>query len=292
MPSKKRLMSPDSRSIPRPVKTSFVLIAFLLAAVLPASAQAPSDADLVEWATGVGRMLHGYHAALDVAAAAIEERGGDRPAVYAGGPYDDGWAFSFGELEPDSTFVLQYGAIVSGSGQLTQFDAFDFRRVASAYHSLAALALVSVQSDFDTLRQGEEFTATDYRYAVLPFPEGQMTAFVSPAQTDPTATLFGNDVMYTVGQSGPRILDRTRFHHRLVSVPLAVQVGDVAALVVPDAPLPSPVDVLGVLERGSQIAVVAGRGVFVIQGDGTVGVVPEDDPFAQALRRGVARVRQ
>lgn len=276
-------------STSRPVKTSVVLIALLLATASPVRAQAPSDADAVRWTEGVGRMLHGYHAALNAATAAVDAQGGDRPSLYAGGPYDDGWAFSFGELEPDSTFVLRYGVIVSGSGEVAQVDAFDFRRDASPYHALAARALVAVQNDFAELRQSGEFTAAAYRVAVLPFPQGQMTAFVSPAQTDPAATLLGNDVMYTVGQSGPRILERTRFHHRLLALPLALPAGGVAALLVPDAPWPSPVDVLGALERGSQIAVVAGRGVFLIESDGTVDIVSEDDPRARELRRGAGR---
>ena len=188
--------------LPSPMKYALVLIASLLVAAPRAGAQDPAESRLLAWTTEVGRMLHGYHAALDVAAAAVGGHAEAPPALYAGGPYDDGWAFSFGEVEGDSAFVIRYGVIVRGDGVVARLDVFDHRRVASPYHALAARALAVVRDAFARLRREASFTAESYRYAVLPFPDGQLTAFVSPAQTRPGVTLMGNDVMYTLDRAG------------------------------------------------------------------------------------------
>lgn len=213
----------------------------------------------------------------------------DRPPLYAGGPYGDGWAFSFGALEGDSVFVIRYGVIVNGSGGIARLDAFDRRRLASSYHTLAARALAAVRIDFDRLRKGEEFAAEAYRYAVLPFPRGQMTAFVSPAQTRSGVTLMGNDVMYTLDRSDVRATDPDRFHFRLIPLPTVTAPEGLAVLLVPDAPLPSPVDVLNAMERGTPIAVAAGLGQYVVGPDGAITPLTYTNPLAESLRRAAER---
>ncbi|HEU4562494.1 MAG TPA: hypothetical protein VFS20_31985, partial [Longimicrobium sp.] len=77
------------------------VLALLALSASTARAQGGYTAEMREWASQAGRMLHGYHAALNVAAAAVRERSGARemPPLHAGGRYDDGWAFSFGALE-------------------------------------------------------------------------------------------------------------------------------------------------------------------------------------------------
>jgi hypothetical protein len=259
----------------------------LFAMVTPAPAQRAYTADLREWTSRAGRMLHGYYAAHGVAVAAVRERSGGRelPPLYAGGPYDDGWAFSFGSLEGDSAFVIRYGVIVTGSGTVAQFNEFPGRRVASPYHTLAARALARVQDDFQRIRTEQRFTAQEYRFAVLPFPRGELTAFVSPAQTRPGVTLAGSDMMVSLARDDVRILDRTRFHHRVIELPTVPPPNaEGAALIVPDAPAPSPVDVLHAMERKAPLFVLANRGAYLIGPDGSIEVLPEDDPRSRALR--------
>lgn len=108
-----------------------VLVAALLVSAASTRAQAPREADLLGWTSEVGRMLYSYYAALGVATAAVDAVTDARPPLYAGGPYDEGWAFSFGTLEADSTFVIPYGVIVDGNGEIVAFERFEQRRVAS-----------------------------------------------------------------------------------------------------------------------------------------------------------------
>lgn len=63
------------------------LVLALLALSTSARAQGVYTPEMSEWASQAGRMLHGYHAALDVAAAAVRERSGARelPPLHAGG---------------------------------------------------------------------------------------------------------------------------------------------------------------------------------------------------------------
>ena len=263
----------------------FLRRAPLLVVLLAGAASAQTEADYTRWTSGVGQMLARYHAGLAVAAAEIEARGGAVPGLYAGGPYDDGWAFSFGVLEGDSALVIGYGVIVAGDGSVARFDAFDERRQASAYHTLAARALAAVRDSASAFRaRHPEFTADAYRVAVLPFPRGSMTAFVSPAQTRAGVTLMGNDLMYQVRRSDLAVDAPTRFHHRLIPIPTDTPADAIASLLVPDAPMPSPVDVQHAMERGAPLVVVAWRGVYRLQPDGAVERLADDAPLVEAAR--------
>jgi hypothetical protein len=268
-----------------------LLVLALFALSTSARAQEVYTAEMREWTSQVGRMLHGYHAALDVAVSAVRERAGARelPPLHAGGPYDDGWAFSFGALEGDSAFVIRYGVIVGGSGAVARFDEFATRRVASPHHTQAARALARVLDDFRRIRAEQGFDADEFRFAVLPFPRGAMTAFVSPAQTRPGVTLSGSDLMVALAGDGGRILDRTRFHHRVIELPTAAPPNGVAALIVPDAPGPSPVDVLHAMERRAPLFVLTRRAAYLIGSDGAITILPEGDPRIRALRTGSTR---
>lgn len=54
-------------------------------------------------------------------------------------------------------------------------------------------------------------------------------------------------------------------------------------LYVPDAPYPSPLDVVHAMERGERLAVRAGQGVFLISPEGVMHRLDENDPFTQTL---------
>jgi hypothetical protein len=271
-----------------------LLVPALLALPTSARAQGGYTAEMREWTSGMGRMLHGYHTALGAAVSAVKERTGARelPPLHAGGPYEDGWAFSFGALEGDSAFVIRYGVIVDGSGAVARFDQFAGRRVASPHHTRAARALARVLDDFRRIRDEQGFSADEYRFAVLPFPRNGMTAFVSPAQTRPGVTLAGSDLMVSLAGDGGQILDRTRFHHRVIELPTEAPPNAVgAALIVPDAPGPSPVDVLHAMERDAPLFVLTRRAAYLIGPDGAIALLPDDDPRIRGLRPGGARER-
>jgi hypothetical protein len=262
-------------------------VLFAAAAILlsvPAGAQ--SDEQMLEWSTRTGRMLHAYHAAHAVASAAVERLGGSHDALplFAAGPWDDGWAFSFGALE-DTVFVIRYGVIVRGDGEIERVEPFPERRVASRHHTLAARALARVMDDFQQIRHEQRFDAAAYRFAVLPFPRGRLTAFVSPAPV-PGMTLAGSDVMYTLSRDEGEIISRTRFHHAVIALPADPPPNGTAILLVPDAPLPTPVDVSHAIARGAPLMVSAQRGVYLIAADGTISRLPENDPRVRAVREG------
>ncbi|HEU4557259.1 MAG TPA: hypothetical protein VFS20_05395, partial [Longimicrobium sp.] len=177
----------------------------------------------------------------------------------------------------------RYGVIVSGSGAVTRLDEFTARRVASPHHTLMARALARLRDDFGRIRTEQGFTADEYRFAVLAFPRDGLTAFVSPAQTRPGFTLAGSDMMVSLARDG-RILDRTRFHHRVMELPTSPPPDGEAALMVPDAPGPSPVDVLHAMERRAPLFVMTRPAVYLIAPDGAITVLPEDDPRVKAWR--------
>jgi hypothetical protein len=269
-----------------------VSAAVLLCATAPARAQSSFTPEMAAWTSRTGQMLYSYHAAHDVAVAAIRERAGSAeiPPLYAGGPYDDGWAFSFGALEGDSAFVIRYGVIVSGGGEVKQFDAFSQRRVASPFHTAAARALAAVREDFERHRAAQHFDAEAYRFAVLPL-DGGLTAFVSPAQTRPGVTLAGSDQMYEIGR-GSRIQSTIRFHGRVIALPLNPPPhAEVAVLIVPDAPAVAPTDVLVAMERRAPLLVVFQRAAYLIAPDGSLAPVPEDDARVRAARAALDPAR-
>jgi hypothetical protein len=263
----------------------------VLILALPARAQSGPEASFLQWSSEVGRLLYGYYAALDVARVAVSNRSDTLPSLYAGGPYEAGWAFSFGELDAHAEFVITHGVIVDGEGGIVRQDVFDRRRVASPYHTIAARALAAVRVEFGGLSRSPEFTADAYRFAVLPLPDHQVTVFVSPEQTRTGVSLVGNEVMYVVSRSDLSIEPVTRFHHRLLELPFAANDSSMAVLLVPDAPLPSPIDVLNTLERGAPLLVSAGRGAYLIASDGSIRALEASDPLMQAIREAGADAR-
>lgn len=274
------------------------LTLFLLLIALPALAQQPAS-DLEQglaWSTYAGQQLHSYHTAHHAAIQAIEEQAAgpaEMPPLFAARPDGDGWAFGFGALNDEDAFLITYGVIVEGDGAIDSFSHFETPREASPYHTQAARALRSVITAFQRrMRLDESFEAADYRVAVLPFPEGEFTAFVSPSQTSGSVIHAGNDVMYSIDRTHSTILEKMRFHHRLISVPMAPPADlsgetDMPALIVPNAPIPSPVDVLHAMERNTSLALLTKHGAFVIEPGGAITPLPDNDPLAEALHAQV-----
>ena len=243
------------------------------------------------WSSLMGERMHSYFQAYQHAAETVEARtdNAEFPPLHAATPTSDGWTFSFGRLDDAENYLLDYGMVVHNDGTVNQFSHFEERYEASASHTLHARALAAVIDTFRTrIRTDPSFEAPNYRVAVLPFPQGQLTAFVSPSQTDGTVMQMGNDIMYRLDRDDVTIVDMLRFHHRLIRVPLdaSTELSEEAgmpALLVPDAPFPSPVDVLHAMERNTSIVVLTKHGVVTIRENGDIEAVPDDDPLAEAL---------
>lgn len=269
------------------IKNFSLIVVISITFATEVHSQDASDEQLMQWTSSVGQMLHSYHSAYNIAVRTIHQNTGaeEIPLVYAGGPYDDGWAFSFGEIENSGEFVLTYGVIVNANGEVLNFDHFEYRRVASPHHTSAAKALLEIKSDFEELRsENDQFEAEIFRYAVLPFPRDHLTAFVSPKQMCDDFTLVGNDIMYTLTRNEAEIIRRTRFIHSLIQFPFERPENFVTvALKVPENPMPSPIDVMTAMERDEKVAVYAKMGVFMIERDGTIEKLSEDDPLVKDL---------
>jgi len=267
------------------MKKAFYIISIIgFFFVSKVNAQIVNTGDLINWTSSVGQMLFNYHQSYGIALEEIKSKGENNysPTIYAGGVYGDGWAFSFGEFNEDSIFVLDYGVIVDGKGKIIKFDAFDFERPASAYHNLAAKALLKIKRDFRKLRnENNEFSAKEYQFSILPFPRGEVTGFISPKGL----TYFGNDVMYSLDRKTLNIRKRNRFHYKLLEIPkINSDSGLLTALNVPDAPIPSPIDVFKTIQRREKTIVNAKKGVFLIDINGTMIKLAEDDPRSKAFK--------
>lgn len=267
------------------MKSAIHILVILFLFPSPADARQVSEQQLLEWTSRVGQMIYSYHTSFDVAVQSIRSREDDEftPEIYAGGPYEDGWAFSFGALNEDSEFILDYGVIVGGNGEILNFDAFDFHRPASFYHNLAANALQVVEQEFEQLRnESEDFTADSYRFAVLPFPGEHVTAFVSPYDNCPEISYFGNDATYMVDRETLEIKSHNRYHHRLLPLPKELPDNAVIAMLdVPNAPYPSPLDVSQTIRRGKPMIIRTANGFFNISPSGSIEKVPEDNPMVK-----------
>lgn len=269
------------------VKSIFGLAMLSVLFATEVQSQDAEEQQLMQYTSAAGQMLYNYYSAFDVAIQTIHRQtdNAELPKLYAGGPYDGGWAFSFGELEENGDFILTYGVIVGPNGEVLNYDHFDFRRVASPHHTLAAKALLSVMNDFKEFRNdNDQIEAESFRYAVLPFPRDYLSAFVSPKQICNNATLVGNDMMYRVVRSNAEIVHRNRFVHRLIIYPQDLPENLFTALLkVPQNPMPSPIDVLTAMERGERFVVFAEMGVFMIEPDGSIQKLSEDDPLVKDL---------
>ncbi|MCH8567912.1 MAG: hypothetical protein LAT67_06600 [Balneolales bacterium] len=265
------------------------LIFFLSDARTPAKAQHQQEEQLLEWISTVGKMLYSYHTSYNTAVRLIYQETGnsDIPSTYAAGPVNNGWAFSFGEIDDEGDFIMSYGVMINEAGEVYDFDIFTEYRKASAHHNLAAHALVKVKEDFETLKNAEDnIEAEIFRYAVLPFPRGQLTAFVSPAQYYRNIALVGNDMMYSLNRSNAEILNQTRFIHSLIRLPHQLPENMATLMLrVPQNPMPSPVDVLIAMELNKEILVEAGRGYYMIDPTGSLERLADDNPMVRDLSR-------
>lgn len=267
------------------MKRFLLLVCLLLLSRGPAVAQEVDIENLLQWTSGVGEMLFEYTSAFETALfVASSHTDDDLPELYGAGPQGDGaWSFSFGELEDDGTFVITYGIIISGDGEVVRFEHFAERREAPPHHTAVARALRNVRQDFQELRATDDFSADHYHIAVLPFPRTKLTSFVYPAQTRPGVTLTGNDVMYTIDRASGEIENRRRYQYSLMPMPTSIPEDGTAAVGIQPTPLPSPVHVMNAMMREAPLAVLARLGVFLISADGPIELLPEDDPLAESL---------
>lgn len=257
----------------------------------PSHAQTANVDDMLTWSSAMGTRMYSYFQAQQRAMEVIEEQTGatEMPPLHAATSTDDGWIISFGHLDGEDAYLIRYGLVVRDDGSTDSFSHFEERYEASASHTRRARALDAVIDTFQIrLRTDPSFEASRYRVAVIPFPRGQLSAFVSPSQTDGSTIQMGNDVMYRLNRDDATIEDVLRFHHRLISVPLdsstdLSEEAGMPALLVPDAPFPSPVDVLHAMERNTSIVVLTKHGVVTIRENGDIEAVPDDDPLAEAL---------
>jgi hypothetical protein len=264
-------------------------VVLLLGSIPDAKSQSSTEDPLIQWTTTVGQMLYRYHLAHAAAFRAVELKvgAGNVPKLYAGGPYDAGWAFSFGDFESNGEFILDYGVIVGANGNVLKLDEFDFRRVASPHHTQAARALSVILDDLAKLKQERsQLEADEFRIAVLPFPQTELTTFVSPLQNCDGVTLVGNDIMYSSNRTSGVIRNRTFFIHSLLRFPHRMPAEAVAvAIQVPHNPMPSPVDVLTAMERREPIYIFAELGAFEIKPDGTIRKLASDDPMLKSKNK-------
>ncbi len=163
------------------------------------SSMEPND-PVVRYTIETGLMLHRYFKAYDVAIDTLMKVIGDKPLPEAlgNGPLGAGWSFTWGEFEEPFVFIVKYGIEVDGSGKVTSFEKFDDRYVNETHHMLAARAYLAVKSKVDISRKGFGLVGVPLRIAVLPFPQGELTAYVGPAQHKKGVSIFGADVVYNV----------------------------------------------------------------------------------------------
>jgi len=267
------------------MKSAILILVLLFLFPSPSEARQVTEQQILEWTSSAGQMIYSYHTSFDLAVQTIRSSADEEfiPEIYAGGPYNDGWAFSFGAFNEDSEFILDYGVIVGGNGEILNFDAFDFHRPASFYHNLAANALQVVQQEFEQLRlESDDFTADYYRFAVLPFPREHVTAFVSPYDNCPEVSYFGNDVTYLIDRRTLEIKSHNRYHHRLLPLPIELPENAVTAMLdVPNAPYPSPLDISQTIRRGKPMIIRTENGFFNISPAGSIEKIPDDNPMVK-----------
>lgn len=230
---------------------------------------------VVRYTVETGLMLHRYFKAYDVAIDTLRKLIGDKPLPEAlgNGPQGAGWSFTWGEFEEPYVFIVKYGIEVDGNGKVTSFDIFDDRYVNETHHMLAARTYLAVKSKIEVSRKGFGIEGLPLRIAVLPFPERELTIYVGPAQYKKGVSLFGADLVYNANRFTSQLTNVTRFHQKVMELPFDVPEGGEAALLIPDTPLFSPMDVAVAQERGTKVIVLAKSGTWVIYPDGRVGKV-------------------
>lgn len=234
------------------------------------------DDPVVKYTVQTGLMLHRYFKAYDVAIDTLMKVIGDKllSEALGNGPYEAGWSFTWGEFEEPFVFIVKYGIIVDGDGKVTSFDIYEDRYVNETHHMLAARAYLAMKSKIEMSRKAFGLEGIPIRIAVLPFPDRELSIFVGPAQPKEGVSRFGADFMYSANRFTSQLTNMMRYHRTVMEIPLELPEGvEAAALMVPDTPLFSPMDVAIAMERGAELFVLAKSGTWVIYPDGKIGKV-------------------
>jgi hypothetical protein len=261
----------------KPVQVLPVIIVLALLACSPSRIQAQQvalepDNPIVQFTLDSGVTLYKYFKAYDVAIDTLLKAIGENPLPEALGnePKEDGWAFTWGEFEDSYVFIVKYEIVVDGNGNVTSFEAYEERHLNDTHHMLTARSYLAVKSHIEEYGKSYGLDGLQMRIAVLPFPEDGFTTYWGPAQTKAGMSRFGADFVSNVNRYTSQIIRTTRFHHKVMDIPLDVPEGGEAALMIPDAPLFSPMDVAIAMERGAIMITVTKSGNWRIYPDGKV----------------------
>ena len=105
-----------------------------------------------------------------------------------------------------------------------------------------------------------------------------------PEQNVPNYTITGQDVMYLMKRSGLKIYRKVRYRYKALPLPLKMPKDATATLIALETPFPSPLDVVHAMERRAPLLVQVKAGVFMIQPDGSIEKLPEDDLRVKELK--------
>jgi len=224
--------------------------------------------------TGIqGMKLYSYFKAYDVAIDTLHKFLGNNevPPAMGAGPVGTSWSFSWGEFEEPYTYVVKYGITVDSAGHVEVFDIFNERYVNETHYILAARARAAVIAKYEATKKVFKLEDIPYRVAVLPYTADEIQVFIAPVQNSEESTLFGADMYYSVHRTNSRITSMFRYHHTVMQIPKILPDDAEAALLVPDAPLFSPMDVANTVARNKTMIVVTKSGAYRIYPDGKVG---------------------
>lgn len=241
---------------------------------------------LIRYTTAAGKTLQRYFKSYDIARAKIILDFGEDavPKLHAGSAYQGGWAFSFGFLENDTTYVLKFGVRIDDKYQIAVFQGYEERKLASPLHTRIAMGMNVMQNEFSDTKEEAGFNHDPYRFAILSFPRGEYTGFVAPEQSIPGFTITGQEIMYSMKRSDLKIYQKTGYRYKALPLPLEYPGEAIASLLAPDTYFPSPLDVVHAINRKAPLFVQVRAGFFMIHPDGSIEKLPDDHPLVEATK--------
>jgi hypothetical protein len=255
------------------LKTSLAS-SLILAAGTSAQQIKPADTQLSAIA-GRGRALAAYDRAAWHASDAVQmanpetAEGQHCLARFA----NERWTVVFGYLNPEKTkFLITYEATEGSKPQSFTVSHDDPAKEDTAFYLFAARALEVALADFGR-------TARPYNAAILPATDGQLYAYLYPAQLKAGAYPFGGDVRYLISPDGQKILEKRQLHKMIIeTAPPAKNKKAVAGFHSHTlSEVPEDTDVLHVLQQDPPLPEMIGTTHFVyeVTADGSIRIKQE-----------------
>lgn len=266
------------------MRTTILVVVFLLSTPLMAQRTQPASRAELEAISARGKLLYEYDQAAWHASDALvaSDPNGERIKLYLAKKIGDKWEVVFGKLSMMSVgFEIAYSAVQGDDADSYSITAHDPPLIDTGFYVSAARAVAITALDF----KGEW---SRYNVAILPADSLRLYVYHVPAQLEPDVFPLGSDARYLVSGDGRTIVEKRQLHKAIIVFPTEMRdetdsiMSGVHSAVLDEAP--EDTDVFHVLARSPSVPewIITVRWVYAIKPNGSAHYMMTTEQFKNA----------